>query len=163
MKQSRIYTKEILEEAVKKSINFGDLCRKLGKYPKGATYQLIKNRVKDYEIDTSHFLGKLTRAGGRQIGKAAKKKPEEYLKSGKKYREKASLLRRGLIESNIEYKCSECGISEWNGNPLTLEVDHKNGDWSDCTLENLRFLCPNCHSQTDTHSGRDKNGTVAPM
>lgn len=156
MKQSRIYTKEILEEAVKDSINFGDLCRKLGKYPKGATYQLIKNRVKDYGIDTTHFLGKLTRAGQRQIGKAAKRKPEQYLTSGKKYREKAALLRRGLIELGVDNKCSQCGIQDWNNKPIVLEVDHINGDWSDCRIENLRFLCPNCHSQTDTYSGKNK-------
>lgn len=57
----------------------------------------------------------------------------------------------------IEYKCYECKITDWNNKPITLELDHINGVNNDHRLENLRFLCPNCHSQTDTYKGRNKN------
>ena len=58
------------------------------------------------------------------------------------------MLRRALIEKGVEYCCSKCGQGpEWLGHPLTLDVDHIDGDWSDSQLNNLRFLCPNCHSQ----------------
>ena len=58
------------------------------------------------------------------------------------------LVRRYLIERGI-YECSECGIKEWNGRPLALQLDHINGNPHDHRLENVRWLCPNCHTQTE--------------
>jgi 5-methylcytosine-specific restriction endonuclease McrA len=61
-----------------------------------------------------------------------------------------------LRNSLLPYECSECRIpDEWNGNPLVLELDHINGNRLDDRIENLRFLCPNCHSQTSTYKGRN--------
>lgn len=60
---------------------------------------------------------------------------------------KHRLLREGLLQN----RCSECGITEWLGEPLTVQIDHINGVNDDYRLENLRMLCPNCHSQTDTY------------
>jgi len=54
----------------------------------------------------------------------------------------------------VEYKCVICGMSSHNGEPLTLQLDHINGVHTDCRFENLRLLCPNCHSQTPTFAGR---------
>ena len=157
MRMSRIYTKEILEEAVKNSINFTQVCKYLGKFPRGATYQLIKNRIIDYNINTEHFLGKASHSGDRHTGSCKKKHWSKRLVSGYKYRAKSHMLRRALIESGEEYKCKEYGNKgEWNGKELRLHVDHINGDWSNCLKDNLRFLCPNCHSQTDTYSGKNK-------
>lgn len=76
-------------------------------------------------------------------------------------REKAVRLRRALIESGRDYQCSQSGCAlrdVWNGRELRLTVDHINGVPTDCRAENLRFLCPNCHSQTPTW-GKNQNGT----
>ena len=64
---------------------------------------------------------------------------------------KSRLLRAGLLQN----RCQACGISEWRGKPLSVHVDHINGVRDDHRLENLRMLCPNCHSQTDTYSGKN--------
>ena len=49
-----------------------------------------------------------------------------------------------------EYKCTECGISEYNNKPIRLQIDHIDGNNKNDTIENYRYLCPNCHTQTDT-------------
>ncbi|GAA2289718.1 hypothetical protein GCM10010149_40760 [Nonomuraea roseoviolacea subsp. roseoviolacea] len=72
-------------------------------------------------------------------------------------REKAPTLRRALREAGVPYACAACRIDgTWQGKPLTLHVDHMNGNWLDNRLEIVRFLCPNCHSQTDNYAGRGK-------
>ena len=60
-------------------------------------------------------------------------------------------------DSLIDYKCQMCNICKWNNMPITFELDHVNGNNRDNRLENLRFLCPNCHSQTDTYKGKNIN------
>ena len=65
---------------------------------------------------------------------------------------KARLLDAGLLEG----VCAACRIDRWRGQPLVLHLDHVNGRRDDHRLENLRLLCPNCHSQTSTYAGRNK-------
>lgn len=66
-------------------------------------------------------------------------------------------LKRYLLEYGIPYKCSICGISSWRESPLTLEIDHIDGVRNHNNPDNLRFLCPNCHSQTDNWRGKNIN------
>lgn len=65
-------------------------------------------------------------------------------------------LKQRLIQTGLkENRCERCGITEWQGKPLNMQLHHKNGDGTDNRLENLELLCANCHSQTDTYGGRN--------
>lgn len=146
------YTREILEPLAKKSSSVYDLMRRLGfkKFPGGSHLHLSK-RLKHLGIDTSHFTGKTHRTGVPPRNKLSPKSILKRRATGA--RTKHYLLKRALIESGVEHKCSSCGLHpEWEGNPLTLEVDHVDGDFLDDRKKNLRFLCPNCHSQAETSS-----------
>jgi predicted nucleic acid-binding Zn ribbon protein len=65
-----------------------------------------------------------------------------------------NFFRRYLTETH-GYKCSCCSISQWNGKSIVLEIDHIDGNSENNRPENLRFICPNCHSQTDTYKARN--------
>ncbi len=65
---------------------------------------------------------------------------------------KSRLIKAGLLELS----CQRCGITDWHGEPLSLELHHINGIGQDNRLENLALLCPNCHSQTDSWGGRNR-------
>lgn len=67
------------------------------------------------------------------------------------------LLKKILITSGREYRCEVCKIESWNNKGINFDLDHKDGDSFNNKLENLRFLCPNCHSQTKTFKGRNIN------
>ena len=67
-------------------------------------------------------------------------------------------VKQRIVKDNLfEYRCSKCGIDSWQGETIVLDLDHVNGVNTDNRLNNLRYLCPNCHSQTDTYKGRNKN------
>ena len=68
-----------------------------------------------------------------------------------------AILRHGRQNNYFKEECYECHIKDWNNKPIKLELDHINGINHDNRLENLRLLCPNCHSQTDTFRGRNIN------
>ncbi len=66
-------------------------------------------------------------------------------------------IKKMLLRDGLPYKCSICGIHEWEGMPLSLQLDHIDGNTHNGDRDNLRLLCPNCHSQTETFSGRNKS------
>ncbi len=66
------------------------------------------------------------------------------------------LKRRVIEQQMLEHSCQECGLGhEWNGKPIVLQLDHINGVNNDHRIENLRFLCPNCHTQQDTYAAKN--------
>ncbi len=69
---------------------------------------------------------------------------------------------RKMLTETVGYKCAKCGLSDWLGEKITLQVDHIDGNASDNMPNNLRLICPNCHSQTKTFGARNKgNGRKA--
>ena len=104
-------------------------------------------------LDTTHFVRHQNNAARRRL------RPEQILVRipiGSK-RTKPPLLRRALLESGRFYSCSLCdNDGVWLGRDLRLEVDHIDGDYHNNEATNLRFLCPNCHTQTDNFSGRSR-------
>lgn len=83
---------------------------------------------------------------------------EDILKPGSNYARHA--LRRRLVEENrLSYICAMCGNDgSWQGKQLSLHLDHINGVYNDNSIHNLRFLCPNCHAQTETYAGKNIQG-----
>jgi 5-methylcytosine-specific restriction endonuclease McrA len=71
---------------------------------------------------------------------------------------KMRLIKAGLKQN----RCEQCGITEWQGRPLNMQLHHRNGDRTDNRLENIVFLCGNCHSQTDTYGGRNGHRRRVP-
>jgi RNA polymerase subunit RPABC4/transcription elongation factor Spt4 len=149
------YTEEDFKDAVKNNYSVRACLLALGLRATGGNYALFNRRVKALGIDTSHFTGK-----GHLKNRTnpwVKKKPlEEILVVDSMYTNRGHLKKRLLAKGLLAYKCSSCGIAEWQGNPLSLHLDHINGVNNDHRLENLRLLCPNCHSQTSTYAGRNK-------
>lgn len=81
---------------------------------------------------------------------------EDYLQKNGKYKGSHSLKLRLYDEGIMKPQCEECKIKEWNKKPLSFHLDHKNGNHFDNTLDNLRILCPNCHSQTSTYAAKKR-------
>jgi 5-methylcytosine-specific restriction endonuclease McrA len=81
--------------------------------------------------------------------------------SGKFPSYQTSGVKRKLLQSGIkENRCEICGITHWNDKPIICELDHIDGNRNNHILSNLRMVCPNCHSQTETYRGKNKNGRV---
>lgn len=152
------YTRELLQEAVAHSTSIAGVMRYLNVVAAGGTHAHLSRRIKKFGIDTSHFTG-----SAHQKGQPAPNRltPADILvlRPPGSARSKPHLLRRALTEAGMPCICAMCGIPPvWNGAPLTLHVDHIDGNYLDSRLENLRFLCPNCHSQTASWAGRNRFG-----
>lgn len=144
------------EVAVAASSNLNEVLRRLGLDVVGGHHAHIARRVRAYGIDTeegisvAHFLGQ-----AHQRGKPSPTPRKEaaviLVRHNRAHRTRTSQLRRALHEIGVPEMCAECGTGPvWQGRPMTLEVDHVNGDWRDDRAANLRLLCPNCHAVTDT-------------
>ncbi|MFJ6565900.1 HNH endonuclease signature motif containing protein [Streptomyces sp. NPDC091292] len=139
-----------LRDAVAQSTSVAGALRLLGRPGSSRLRALFPRLTAEYGIDTSHFLGQGHRRG--KPGPTPLRRPEDLLvKRDGRRRTKTVLLRRALREIGVPEQCAGCGTGpEWRGRPMTLEIDHINGDWSDDREENLRLLCPNCHAITST-------------
>lgn len=153
------HTKEALERAVAESTSWNGLLLNLGLRTNGGSRSYLQKKVREFGIDFTHF-DLARRPTGKQRGGHNKLPWQEVLveRDRRKKPEASERLRRALIESGVTYECEFCGQGpEWQGKPLTIQVDHIDGDKYNNEKSNLRFLCPNCHSQTPTW-GRTHGG-----
>lgn len=154
------YTKELLEPLFAESLSISEVLRKLNLTATGGSHKHIKNLAIKFGIDTSHFLGQSLLAGIRNPGVIKiKRSCDNILQMNSKA--SSAQLRRALKEKNIEYKCNQCNIDSWNNKKLTLQIHHIDGNNKNNVVENLVFLCPNCHSQTENWG--TKNGSRSSM
>lgn len=140
---------------IKSSLNIREVLFKLGYTADGNSWgtSMVKRRMQDLNLTGCDFKGRGTMRKVKEF--VERLKPEEiFVKNCKHSRHglRGYIIRHKLLP----YKCAICGIDKWNGKTLSLEIDHINGVNNDNRLENLRFLCPNCHSQTTTYG--IKNG-----
>src|SRR5437588_7869650 len=148
------WSREMLMSAAAQSHSIAGVLSVLGCAVSGANYRWVHRLVARYRIDTSHFLGQ-----GWLRGKAHSFTPKrplsEILVENSTCYDLGGLKRRLVREGLMAYRCARCGITEWLGRSLALHLDHVNGVGDDHRLENIRLLCPNCHSQTDTYCGKN--------
>jgi transposase-like protein len=153
---NKIYecTDEQFVNLIKNSANIAEVLFKLGYTMKGNSwgYSQVKQRMTDLNLSSANFKGK---NAYYETNKEREISPDKLFRINCKHTR--TVLRRNIIRNNLlPYKCAICGISKWNNKTLSLELDHINGMNNDNRLENLRFLCPNCHSQTTTYGSRNQ-------
>lgn len=145
------YSNEQLIEAVKTSFSISEVIKKLGTNPSGGLYPRLKKNIRGLHLNTSHFTGQLWSKGKNVLTdkRVFRKHIELFCLQSKVSR---CHIKKIILQNNlIKYICSECSIKKWKGKKLSLHLEHKNGDRTDNRLENLTFLCPNCHSLTNTY------------
>lgn len=151
-KISKVYqvSDEEFIKIIQENFSYSDCLKALGlSTGGGSSTDVLKRRIQELECSTEHF-------GKQIVSHNAKYTLDEILVENSTYANISRLKIRLVNEGKLEYKCKICGINEWLGQKLSLQLDHINGINNDHRIENLRFLCPNCHSQTETYAGKNK-------
>lgn len=151
----RSWTDEQLREIVPQARSFRMVIKNLGLIPAGGNYVQVTKRIKDLELDIGHFTGKLW-----SVGTTYHRRDRAVLadllvldSDVQSYKLKKRLFEDGLKQPN----CELCGWAKVSADGrVPLELDHINGVHTDNRIENLRILCPNCHSLQPTHRGKNK-------
>lgn len=150
----RTFTPEQLRDAVAASSSVRGALLKLGIAGYGGNYRQFYKYVAEEGISTAHFTGSRWNKG--RPNPASRRPLEQILRQGFLYQ--SQRLKRRLWAEGLKPKhCELCGWAQYSEDGrLPLELDHKNGDPTDNRIENLRILCPNCHSLQPTHRARNR-------
>jgi hypothetical protein len=151
----RRWSDDQLRAAVPASKSVAQVLRHLGLIAAGGNYEQVQRRIRELELDTTHFTGM-----GWNVGMKFRPNPprslDEMLVANRltsSHSLKQRLIRSGLKQT----KCERCGWAECSADGrIPIELDHINGDKTDNRIENLRILCPNCHALQLTHRGLNK-------
>lgn len=146
------YTDQSVRDSVSQSVSWAGVLRSLGIAQSGGNHSHIKRRAATIGVDFSHFTGQAHLKGKRS---AQRLSPSDILVNDRNNgrREHVERLRWSMDSLGVERKCVDCGLEEsegWNGFKIRLEVDHIDRNPHNNVLSNLRYLCPNCHSQYGT-------------
>lgn len=153
------YTEDWLRELCASSYSYSEVLRKAGRVPSGGTTETLKKKIKQYNIDISHFTGQRWQKAPTftpQTGSREKYTINEIFTKDSTVTQKVLC---GYVERHnlIPYTCACCGCDgTWQNGIIALELDHIDGDNCNNEISNLRYLCPNCHALTSTYRGRNK-------
>lgn len=163
--RGRTWSDADLAWAVATNFSMAAVIRALGLKVGGTVYPMLRKRIQELGLDTSHWTGKAwTR--GRKVSTRTRRPLSEILVRDSDFTRTHELKLRLFSEGLKDRRCEGCGLTQWRGREIPLQLDHVNGLRNDNRLENLRILCPNCHAQTETWCARNigrPTGQVPPV
>ena len=151
--KKQVKTDEEFTSIVKESYSYAEVIKKLSLHVAGSNYDTVKRRIKKLNLDITHFKGSAW-SRGKKLESTQSRPLKDVLVKNSTWISTWHLKNRLLKEGLKQAKCECCGLTEWQGKPIALELHHINGQKDDLRIENLQILCPNCHAFTDNYRGR---------